>query len=186
MHSIRNTLVAALVATLAAAPAFAAPGQGKGGGNKGGGPAAVQKHGGKHVSGKHAVTARKDGKRVSGRQAQGKQAQARLSDNRRLYSSRSYDGHDRRYGYDTRVLGAGAGCPPGLAKKDNGCLPPGQAKKLVIGQHLPPGAVYVVPPHVLATLPPPPLGYRYAVVYDRVVLVSSGDIIVDILRSLIG
>jgi len=21
-------------------------------------------------------------------------------------------------------------CPPGLAKKDNGCLPPGQAKKL--------------------------------------------------------
>jgi hypothetical protein len=29
------------------------------------------------------------------------------------------------YGYD------GGGCPPGLAKKGNGCLPPGQAKKLV-------------------------------------------------------
>ncbi|GAA4034920.1 hypothetical protein GCM10022281_13930 [Sphingomonas rosea] len=26
------------------------------------------------------------------------------------------------------------GCPPGLAKKNNGCLPPGQAKKLRIGQ----------------------------------------------------
>ncbi|NJC05379.1 hypothetical protein GGQ97_001172 [Sphingomonas kaistensis] len=26
------------------------------------------------------------------------------------------------------------GCPPGLAKKNNGCLPPGQAKKLAIGQ----------------------------------------------------
>ena len=25
---------------------------------------------------------------------------------------------------------AGAGCPPGLAKKGNGCLPPGQAKKM--------------------------------------------------------
>ncbi|QNN64920.1 hypothetical protein H9L12_11985 [Sphingomonas rhizophila] len=29
------------------------------------------------------------------------------------------------YGFD------GGGCPPGLAKKGNGCLPPGQAKKLV-------------------------------------------------------
>ena len=26
------------------------------------------------------------------------------------------------------------GCPPGLAKKNNGCLPPGQAKKLARGQ----------------------------------------------------
>ena len=30
------------------------------------------------------------------------------------------------------------GCPPGLAKKNNGCLPPGQAKKLYnIGQRWP-------------------------------------------------
>ena len=28
------------------------------------------------------------------------------------------------------------GCPPGLAKKNNGCLPPGQAKKLYgVGHH---------------------------------------------------
>lgn len=26
------------------------------------------------------------------------------------------------------------GCPPGLAKKDNGCLPPGQAQKLANGE----------------------------------------------------
>jgi hypothetical protein len=32
------------------------------------------------------------------------------------------------------------GCPPGLAKKNNGCLPPGQAKKLYnIGQRFPRG-----------------------------------------------
>ena len=32
------------------------------------------------------------------------------------------------------------GCPPGLAKKNNGCLPPGQAKKLYnIGQRFPGG-----------------------------------------------
>lgn len=32
-------------------------------------------------------------------------------------------------GYGTR------GCPPGLAKKHNGCLPPGRAKKLYRGDH---------------------------------------------------
>jgi hypothetical protein len=38
------------------------------------------------------------------------------------------------YGYGA------AGCPPGLAKKNNGCLPPGQAKKLYgVGQRLPYG-----------------------------------------------
>ena len=40
--------------------------------------------------------------------------------------------HSGHVGY-----GAG-GCPPGLAKKNNGCLPPGQAKKLYnIGQRYP-------------------------------------------------
>jgi hypothetical protein len=37
-------------------------------------------------------------------------------------------GYADQYGYAQR------GCPPGLAKKNNGCLPPGQAKKLAIGQ----------------------------------------------------
>jgi TolA-binding protein len=35
-----------------------------------------------------------------------------------------YNG-DRDYQY-----GNGRNCPPGLAKKDNGCMPPGQAKKM--------------------------------------------------------
>jgi hypothetical protein len=39
--------------------------------------------------------------------------------------SQSYGGD---YGYAQR------GCPPGLAKKNSGCLPPGQAKKLRLGQ----------------------------------------------------
>ena len=34
--------------------------------------------------------------------------------------------------------GGGGGCPPGLAKKNSGCLPPGQAKKLYnVGQRYP-------------------------------------------------
>jgi len=39
-------------------------------------------------------------------------------------------GNPHAYGYD-RAAGYGVGgCPPGLAKKHNGCMPPGQAKKL--------------------------------------------------------
>ena len=83
-----------------------------------------------------------------------------------------------------------AACPPGLAKKHNGCLPPGQAKKVyrdaVVGHHVPPHAVYVVPRHVRASLPAPPPGYRYAVVNNQVVLVSSTDIVVEIIRSVLG
>jgi hypothetical protein len=45
-------------------------------------------------------------------------------------------GRDYDYGYGDRdPVGYGVGgCPPGLAKKHNGCLPPGQAKKLFRGE----------------------------------------------------
>ena len=55
--------------------------------------------------------------------------------------------HDRAivYQYYRSEFSAGR-CPPGLAKKGNGCLPPGQAKKppqlWVVGQPLPPAVVY--------------------------------------------
>lgn len=39
-------------------------------------------------------------------------------------------GHGHGHGYDYGQRG----CPPGLAKKHNGCLPPGQAKKLYRGE----------------------------------------------------
>ena len=43
-------------------------------------------------------------------------------------------------------------CPPGLAKKHNGCLPPGQAKKrYVVGQRLPTTVVIQPLPPVLVT-----------------------------------
>src|SRR6478672_10269293 len=47
-------------------------------------------------------------------------------------------GHRSAYGYSGPVGYGAGGCPPGLAKKHNGCLPPGQAKKLYgIGQRWP-------------------------------------------------
>ena len=43
-------------------------------------------------------------------------------------------GHGK-HGYSNHGYG---GCPPGLAKKHNGCMPPGQARKLYnVGQRYP-------------------------------------------------
>jgi hypothetical protein len=49
-------------------------------------------------------------------------------------------GHGHGHGkHGTSNYGYGMGnCPPGLAKKNNGCMPPGQAKKLYnVGQRYP-------------------------------------------------
>src|SRR3954467_7522100 len=63
-------------------------------------------------------------------------------------------------------------CPPGLAKKNNGCLPPGQAKKLwVIGQPLPPTVVfYPLPPALVVQLSPAPGGYQYVRVANDILM----------------
>jgi hypothetical protein len=66
------------------------------------------------------------------------------------------------------------GCPPGLAKKNNGCLPPGHAKaRYIIGQPLPGTVVWQpVPQPLLMQLQPVPVGYQYVMV-DRDVLLMS-------------
>jgi hypothetical protein len=43
-------------------------------------------------------------------------------------------GNGNGHGHGNPHDGGPGGCPPGLAKKDNGCLPPGQARKLEAGQ----------------------------------------------------
>lgn len=67
-------------------------------------------------------------------------------------------------------------CPPGLAKKGNGCLPPGQAKKVwAIGQPLPGGiAYYPLPPVLLGQLSPLPVGYEYVRVANDILLMAIG------------
>jgi hypothetical protein len=66
------------------------------------------------------------------------------------------------------------GCPPGLAKKHNGCLPPGIAKKYAIGQKLKDGvSAEPLPGDLLALLAPAPAGYMYARVDKDVVLIAE-------------
>ncbi len=67
-------------------------------------------------------------------------------------------------------------CPPGLAKKNNGCLPPGQAKKWVVGQPLPAGvAYYPLSAALLGRLTPAPAGYLYVQVGPDVLLMGAAS-----------
>ena len=94
-----------------------------------------------------------------------------------------------KFGYSDRGViqqyyGAAIGrghCPPGLAKKHNGCLPPGHAKRYVIGQPLPPGIVwYAVPHDLVVRLTPPPYGYRYVYLDGGVLLLNlSTRLVID-------
>ena len=65
-------------------------------------------------------------------------------------------------------------CPPGLAKKNNGCLPPGQAKKWQVGQPLQRNVTYYsVPQPLITQLGPAPAGYRYVRVGNDILLMST-------------
>lgn len=77
-------------------------------------------------------------------------------------------------------------CPPGLAKKNNGCLPPGQAKKYAIGQPLPRDVVfYPVPSSVIVQLGAPPAGHKYVRVATDILLIAVGtSMVVDAIQDL--
>jgi Ni/Co efflux regulator RcnB len=77
-------------------------------------------------------------------------------------------------------------CPPGLAKKRNGCMPPGQAKKWHIGRPLPQDVVfYNLPPALVMELGPPPEGYRYARVAADILLIANGTgMVIDAIQDL--
>ena len=77
-------------------------------------------------------------------------------------------------------------CPPGLAKKNNGCMPPGQAKKWRMGRPLPREVVhYQVPQDLIVRLGPPPPGHRYVRVGGDILLMTTTNaIIVDAIQNL--
>ena len=77
-------------------------------------------------------------------------------------------------------------CPPGLAKKRNGCMPPGQAKKWHIGQPLPRDVVfYNLPPALVVELGPPPVGYRYVRAAADILLIAIGTgMVIDAIQDL--
>jgi Ni/Co efflux regulator RcnB len=155
-------LALALVSILAASPAFA-----KGGDEHGNG------HGRGHDKDKHEQQERHGDRRVEDVRVGGYFNDEHRNAVRHYYSER---------------YGQGKACPPGLAKKHNGCMPPGQARKLAVGERVPSGVtLYPVPQPVVVQLPPPPYGYRYARVGNDIVLVrNNNQVIVDIIAGLLG
>jgi hypothetical protein len=88
--------------------------------------------------------------------------------------------------YYGREYGAGRRCPPGLAKKNTGCLPPGQAKKWAVGHVLPRDVIYyAVPPAVLVQLGPAPYGHRFVRVAADILLIAIGTgMVIDAIEDL--
>lgn len=80
----------------------------------------------------------------------------------------------------------GGRCPPGLAKKHNGCMPPGQAKKWQYGRPLPRDVVYYeVPRPLVVQIGLPPSGYRYVrVATDILMIAIATGMVVDAIEDL--
>ena len=87
--------------------------------------------------------------------------------------------------YYGRQAAAGK-CPPGLAKKNNGCLPPGQARKWAVGRALPGDVVvFPLPNEVVVRIGAPPQGYRYVRQGADILLIAIGtQIVVDAISDL--
>jgi Ni/Co efflux regulator RcnB len=135
------------------------------------------------------VLADKGGRQANGREKSNKHEPA--YDDRRD-ASVSVEVHfraqDRRVVSDYYGGQAKAGrCPPGLAKKRNGCMPPGQARKWARGRPLPADVVfYELPRDLVVRLPPPPEGHRYVRVAGDVLLIAIGtSIVVDAVQDIL-
>lgn len=164
--TVQRAIVLLAAALMLAAPALAEKPEHAGG--KGKGNKQEQK------ADKQADKQRdKAGKRAEKRERQEIKHGAYFNDEHRTYVRQYY----------TQYYAEKRRCPPGLARKNNGCMPPGQARKWQVGQPVPAGVVvYSVPQPVIVHLPPVPYGYRYARVGGDIVLIRiQGNIIVDIM-----
>jgi len=105
----------------------------------------------------------------------GVKASQHFSEENRIYIHKYY-GDKFRSGH----------CPPGLAKKNNGCMPPGQAKKWMIGRPLPREVVvYDLPPAVLVQLGPVPSRHRYVRVASDILMIAVGTgMVVDAIEDI--
>jgi Ni/Co efflux regulator RcnB len=77
-------------------------------------------------------------------------------------------------------------CPPGLAKKVNGCLPPGQAKAWTLGRPLPSNiGYYPIEPAVRVRLGPPPAGHEFIRIASDILLIAIGTgMVIDAIEDL--
>ena len=76
-------------------------------------------------------------------------------------------------------------CPPGLAMKNNGCMPPGQLRTWRRGYPLPRDVIfYDISPSLAIRLGPPPPRHRYIRVAADILLIAIGTgLVVDAIED---
>lgn len=158
-----NAFILLVAGALVAVPAFADKPEWAGGGDKGDRYEQGNKHG------------------KMERQGRGEQERERR-ERRDRFSDRN---REYIHNYYAKQLRAGR-CPPGLARKQNGCMPPGQAKKWKMGKPLPRDVIfYNLPRRLSAELGPPPSGHRYVRVASDILLIAVGTgMVVDAIEDL--
>jgi hypothetical protein len=120
----RGALVLAIAAALCAAPSWAEKPEGVGKG-KSGKPDKVRGESHERAPDRDAGRPQAGGKSVD------REGERRFDERQRVLVS-GYYGTQLRSGH----------CPPGLAKKNNGCQPPGQARKWQVGRPLPGDVIF--------------------------------------------
>ena len=186
--------LALATAALLASTAIAQPGNGNGNGN-GKGPPAGKGPSAAQVDNQSRGNAGNNGKTYSSNPGRGNGAGAagpggRYADDRSgasLSVRFSFNDRQRSYLRDYyRGQFSMGNCPPGLAKKNNGCLPPGQAKKWAVGHRLPPDVIfYHLPGSLLRQLGAAPEGHKYVRVAADILLIAVGtSMVVDAIADL--
>jgi Ni/Co efflux regulator RcnB len=156
------------------------------------GPAVAKDNDDDHGKGKdkHAEKYEKHDQKHDQKQYQKQAQKAEKRERKDIAQGTYFNDQQRRHvrEYYTSNYGPGKKCPPGLAKKGNGCMPPGQARTWAVGQPIPRNVtVYSVPQPVIVQLQPAPYGYRYARLGGDIVLVQQqNNLIVDIIQGLLG
>jgi len=125
------------------------------------------------------------------------QGRSRDGDDRSSHDSRrSNDQRREHFGdrhrtiardYYRQEIGHGR-CPPGLAKRNNGCVPPGLARQWSVGRPLPRQVIYYdVSPALVMQFDPPPQGYRYVRVASDILLIALGTgMVIDAIQDMGG
>jgi len=106
------------------------------------------------------------------------------------YASHRYFDEQRRnrvHEYYARMKRSGR-CPPGLAKRHNGCVAPGHQRRWEVGHRLPRDVIFHnVDPQVLSYLGPPPPRHRFVRVASDILLIAVGTgMVVDAIDDLSG
>lgn len=174
------TAIIVAVGFLAVQTVHAGPGRGQGPGQKGDFTGAVDVKGAgekqkKPDRGEYGKQGREHGESYD-RSRQDGEKRRYFNDDQRVYIQ-DYYANEYQRGH----------CPPGLEKKNNGCMPPGQAKKWEMGRPLARDvAFYDLPQTVIAQLGPPPLQHRYVrVAQDILLMETETGLIVDAIDNLI-